>query len=348
VTTVNTKKLVLARVAELAGVSAPTVSKVINGRYSVAAETRARVQAALDHLGYESPSQRRIQPQGPTMVDLVIDGTNSQYALEILTGILDYSAEVECEVTVRNMTEARLQRADHDALAERMRASARKGLILAATVVTPQLIEPYRRRNLPVVVIDPRNVPPSGCVAVGASNWAGGKSATAHLLDLGHERIAFIGGPEDVEQSIARLHGYLAALRSRGISARNEYILAGEFGRVFGAEGARRLLDLPEPPTAIFAVCDFTALGVLEECRRRGLSVPDELSVVGFDGLALVEQTIPRLTSVSQPLKEMGRAALRSLLHLAHGQPLDSDYVEFATELVVRGSTAAPLNNHLD
>ena len=336
------KKPVLATVAALAGVSAPTVSKVLNGRDDVAAHTRARVQDALDKLGYESPVQRRARSTGPAMVDLVIDAVTNDYSLEVLTGILDYAAVAGVEVVLGNMTPGKLRGANHEEWAQRMAESGRKGLILVTSEVTSKQLEAFSRRNIPVVIIDPLNPPNKGIVSVGATNWAGGKAATEHLLDLGHSRVAYLGGPVAAECSVARQHGYLAALMARGIPTRPEYMLAGAFAHEFGVAGARTLLALPEPPTAIFAGSDATALGVLEEARRQGLRIPADLSLVGFDGTKLTEQTLPRLTSVAQPLKEMGRAALRSVLRLANGEVLESAHVELATELVVRDSTAAP------
>ncbi|WP_104086344.1 LacI family DNA-binding transcriptional regulator [Arthrobacter sp. GMC3] len=335
-------KPVLATVAALAGVSAPTVSKVINGRDDVAADTRARVQAALAELGYESPAQRRTRSSGPAMVDLVIDGMNTQYSMEILTGILDFAASEDVDVVVGNVTPAKLHRANHEEWAQRMVESGRTGLILVTSEMTDKQLDSFRRRNIPVVVIDPLNPPRSGYISVGATNWAGGKAATEHLIALGHRRIAFLGGPAAAECSVARLHGYLAALMSHGITSRPDYVLTGEFNQHFGRAGTSELLALEEPPTAIFAASDATALGVLEEARRLGLRIPEDLSLVGFDGTPLTEQTLPRLTSVAQPLQEMGRAALRAVLRLAKDESLDSPHMELATELVVRDSTAPP------
>ncbi|AIX99652.1 Transcriptional regulator, LacI family [Arthrobacter sp. PAMC 25486] len=332
----------LATVAALAGVSAPTVSKVINGRDDVAAGTRARVQEALDRLGYESPVQRRARSSGPAMVDLVIDGVNTHYSQEVLTGILDYAATAGVEVVLGNMTPGKLRSTNHEQWAQHMLERGRQGLVLVTSEVTDKQLDSFSRRNIPVVVIDPLNPPHSGIVSVGATNWAGGKVATEHLLALGHRRIAYLGGPEAAECSVARQHGYLAALMGHGVPARPDYMLAGEFYHQFGVRGTKQLMALAEPPTAIFAGSDTIALGVLEEARRQGLRIPEDLSLVGFDGTNLTEQTLPRLTSVAQPLKEMGRAALRSVLRLAGGEVLDSQHVELATELVVRDSTAAP------
>ncbi len=336
-------KPVLATVAALAGVSAPTVSKVINGRDDVAAQTRARVQEALEQLGYESPVQRRARFSGPPMVDLVIDGINNSYSQEVLTGILEYAASEGIEIVLSSVAPKRLHDANHEEWAQRMVESGRKGLILVTSEVTTRELDFFKRRDIPVAVVDPLNPPHSGFVSVGATNWAGGRAATEHLLKLGHRRIAFLGGPEAAECSVARLHGYLAALMSHGVEARPEYILAGAFTRDFGIVGTQQVLDLPEAPTAIFAASDLTALGVLDEARHRGVKVPRDMSLVGFDGTPLAEQAQPRLTSVAQPLKEMGRAALRSVIQLANGEGIDSLHVELATELVIRDSTSPPI-----
>ncbi|MCP2030741.1 LacI family transcriptional regulator [Okibacterium sp. HSC-33S16] len=337
----SSAKPVLATVAALAGVSTPTVSKVINGRDDVAESTRLRVQSALDELGYRSPAQRRSRLTGPAMVDLVIGVHDGAYSMEILHGILDYAANGEVDVVVSSHTPNKLARVDHEDWAQRMQESGRTGIIFVTSEVTSAQVLAFSRRGIAVMVIDPLNSPPSGDFAsVGATNWAGGKAATEHLLALDHERIAFFGGPAAAECSVARLHGYLAALMSRGIAARSDYITDGAFTRESGAEATRRVLSLPEPPTAIFAASDTIALGVLEVARERGLRVPDDLSLVGFDGTPLAEQTLPRLTSVAQPLQEMGRAALRGVLRLSHGEQLDATHMELATELVVRDSTA--------
>lgn len=332
----------LADVATLAGVSAPTVSKVINGRDDVAAATRQRVQDALAALGYESPSQRRVQAPGPGLVDLVFDRLDTSYSLDVLRGMVEYAAEQQVEVVVSTMSAEKLRSRNHEQWAQRLSDSGRRGLICITSEVTAAQIRSFERRGIPVVVIDPLNPPRSGLVSVGATNWAGAKAAVEHLIGLGHRRIAFLGGPDAAECSVARLHGYLAAMMSHDLPVEPGYVLPGTFRRDSGVGRAQALLSLPEPPTAIFAASDTIALGVLEEARNRGLHIPEDLSLVGFDGTDITEQSVPRLTSVAQPLQEMGRAALRSVLRLANGEVLESHHVELATELVVRESTAPP------
>ncbi len=337
-----TAKVNLGDVAALAGVSAPTVSKVINGRDDVAEATRARVQEALGKLGYESPAQRRSRSTGPALVELVFHGLHSSYSLEVMAGIVESAAEEGVEIVLSSVKPAKLRHVDHEKWAQRLAESGRRGLILVTSEVTAGQLRSFRQRNIPVVVIDPLSPPDSGYVSVGATNWAGGKAATEHLIALGHGKIAFLGGPETVECSVARLHGYLAALRANNVPANPDYVLPGRFNRESGISGARQLLALDDPPSAIFAANDVIALGVLDEARQQGIRVPEQLSLVGFDGTDLTEQSVPRLTSVAQPLQEMGWAALRTVLRLAKGETLESSHVELATRLVVRDSTAPP------
>ena len=176
--------------------------------------------------------------------------------------------------------------------------------------------------------------------SVGSTNFAGGLAATQHLLSLGHRRIAYIGGPAAAACNQARLHGYRAAMEAEGVPVLPDYVQTGHFRYKYGLVAAATLLDLPEAPTAIFAGSDETALGVMEAARGRGLLIPEDLSIVGFDDTQLAPRASPPLTTVRQPLREMGRVALHTALRLAAGEKIDSHHVELATELVVRDSTA--------
>jgi LacI family transcriptional regulator len=221
-----------------------------------------------------------------------------------------------------------------------LRDRASDGVILVTSVLEPVLHEELRRLNVPIVVVDPAGSPPLEAPTVGATNWAGGMAATEHLLSLGHRRIGFIAGPPRLLCSRARLDGYRAALEGAGIPVDDTLITPGDFYHAAGSTGASTLLDLPEPPTAIFAASDQMALGAIEALRRRGLRVPEDMSVVGFDDLPEVRWLSPPLTTVRQPLTEMGMVAARTVLRLARGEELDSPRLELATELVVRASTA--------
>jgi len=336
-------KATLAAVALEVGVSTPTVSKVVNGREDVAPETRARVLTALEQAGYQSPVQRRSAAKTGTVVEVVVDVLTSAYTAEVLEGILHFAAAEDVEVLLVSVSgRAGPSGPSAERRAQRMVDEGRAGMIVVTSAFSETQMHAFRRRRIPVVVIDPLNPPPADVVSVGATNWAGGKAATEYLLELGHRHIAFIGGIETAECNQARLHGYMAALSAHGVRLNPQYVFSGgRFSRDSGVAGLRSLLQLDEMPTAIFAASDSIALGVLSEAAHHGIRVPEDISLIGFDGTIQGEESVPPLTSVSQPLEEMGRAALRALLRQARGEVLDSHRVELATHVVVRESTTA-------
>jgi LacI family transcriptional regulator len=174
---------------------------------------------------------------------------------------------------------------------------------------------------------------------VGATNWAGGLAATEHLLSFRHRRIAAIAGPEDYLCSRARIDGYRSALERAGLEFDPALVRHGDFYHEGGFRRGVELLDLPDRPTAIFAGSDQQALGVYEAARQQGLRIPQDLSVVGFDDLPVARWVSPPLTTVRQPLAEMGRAAAQMLGEIIEDRPLRSRRVELSTELIMREST---------
>ena len=196
--------------------------------------------------------------------------------------------------------------------------------------------------GLPLVVIDPMNVPSPDIVSVGSTNFRGGQAAGRHLVDLGHQRIAYLGGRASAECSQARLAGFRSALEEAVVELPEEYVHStDDFLYENGLHGAPRLLTLAQRPTAIFAASDELACGAIEAARSAGISVPHDVSIVGFDDTEIARIASPPLTTVRQPLQEMGAVALRTALRLVAGERIDSNHVELATELVVRASTAA-------
>lgn len=332
-------KPTLDNIARLAGVSTPTVSKVLNGRSDVAEDTRERVLSVSKELNYRSPTQRRAAP-GNLTIELVLDSVTSAYCTEVLNGVLKYASEADVDVVVSSTGADMPSRISPEQHAQRMIDHGRSGMLVVTSAFREAQLRAFQRRNLPVVVIDPMNPPGSKVISVGATNWAGGKSATQHLVDLGHRRIAYVGGVEKSECNQARLHGYMSTLLTEGIEMNPDYVVHGQFRPEHGTATARRLFALDQPPTAIFAASDAIAIGILGEARREGLHVPTDLSLVGFDDTYLAEQSVPKLTSVSQPLQEMGASALRSLLRQIKGETAGSRRVELATSLHVRESTA--------
>jgi LacI family transcriptional regulator len=334
----------LASIAASAGVSVSTVSKVLNGRTDVGPETRARVEALLAQLEYvgrraDSGARSNQQP----IVELVFHGRLVAYALEVLQGVLETAAELGVAVVVSQRP--RQPGAGVDAPADwvrRLTAARRTAVVDVVDDVLAGDLTALSRARLPLVVIDPLNLPRAQMTSVGATNFAGGVAATQHLLSLGHRQVAYLGGVTGTSVNQARMHGYLAAMGSEGVPVPEDYLRSANFHYQDGLVEGLALLDLPERPTAVFVASDESAAGMLEAARTRGLQVPRDLSIVGFDDTQVARLTSPPLTTVRQPLREMGAVALRTALRLAAGEKLDSHHVELATELVVRGSTAPP------
>ncbi|MFE2427256.1 LacI family DNA-binding transcriptional regulator [Streptomyces sp. NPDC059373] len=330
------RKVTITAIAAAAGVSVPTVSRVVNGRSDVAPETRAKVEDLLRQHGY----RRRTTTPGDraALLDLVFNDLDSPWAVEIIRGVEDV-AHAAGFGTVVSAIHGRAGSARQ--WMKNLRDRASDGVILVLSVLEPVLHEELRRLNVPIVVVDPAGSPALDVPTIGATNWAGGMAATDHLLGLGHRRIGFIAGPTRLLCSRARLDGYRAALEAAGVGVDDGLVMQGDFYHEGGFTACGRLMDLAEPPTAIFASSDQMALGAIEALRRRGLRVPEDVSVVGFDDLPEVRWCAPPLTTVRQPLVEMGKLAARTVLRQARGEEIDSPRLELATELVIRASTAA-------
>ncbi|HEY3502016.1 MAG TPA: LacI family DNA-binding transcriptional regulator [Actinocatenispora sp.] len=333
----NAKRTTLASVARSAGVSIATVSKVVNGRADVAPHTRSRIQQLLHQHDYVAPAQRRAEtPQRPT-IELQFAGELTSYSAEALQGVMDAAADLGVSVVV--------SKPDHGPRwARDLVLAGRSALIAVTSVYTAAHLNALDRAGLPLVVLDPLHLPHSRVTSVGATNFAGGLAATQHLLSLGHRRIAYIGGPAIAACNQARMHGYRAAMEAEDARIPPTYVRSGEFNYQSGQHVAAALLDLAEPPTAVFAGNDEIALGIIETARSRGLRIPEDLSIVGFDDTLLARMAAPPLTTVRQPLREMGAVALRTALRLANGEKVESHHVELATDLVVRDSTAPAPN----
>jgi LacI family transcriptional regulator len=334
---IRERRTTLAAIAAEAGVSLPTVSKVVNGRPDVAPATRARVERLLDEHHYSRGGTRRSRRSG--LVDLVFAGLDSPWAVEILRGVEEWGAIHSTGVAVSSVRHGNARPASWTSA---LASHDTDGVILVTSELTHAQLGQLRNAGIPLVVVDPVNPPPADLASVGATNWAGGLAATEHLLGLGHHRIAAIAGPGDYLCSRARIDGYRSAIERAGIAYDSSMVRHGDFQHEGGFTCGGQLLDLAERPTAIFAGSDQQAFGVYEAARQRGLRVPQDLSVVGFDDLPVSRWVSPPLTTVRQPLAEMGRAAAQMLGDLIEGLPLRSTRVELSTELIVRESTTEP------
>jgi LacI family transcriptional regulator len=264
--------------------------------------------------------------------------------MEILSGVLDVATEVGVAVAV-SVRPCQLAGADVERPAAWVRHLAtvgRQAVIDVVDDIRHGDLSALSRARVPLVVIDPLTLPRRQVTSVGATNFAGGVAATEHLLTLGHRRIAYMGTGVNFAYNQARMHGYRAALEAGGVEVPDGYVRNGSSRYQAGVAGGGILLDLHQRPTAIVAATDEVAAGVIEAARARVLRVPEDLSIVGFDDTDVARLLSPPLTTIRQPLREMGRVALRTALRLADGEQLDSHHVELATELIVRRSTAPP------
>ncbi|GGK90261.1 LacI family transcriptional regulator [Sphaerisporangium melleum] len=331
------RRVTIALIAEEAGVSVPTVSKVVNGRPEVAPETRRRVERLLHEHGYR---RRTGQGDGPVgLIDLVFAEIESPWAMEIIRGAETAAREADAAVVVSVLHTHSGPGRDW---LDRIAARRTDGVVLVASRLTRRQHGQLLARSIPFVIVDPEGEPAPDVASVGATNWHGGLAATRHLLELGHRRIGMIGGPAEMLCSRARIDGYRAALETAGLPVDPELIRYGDFLVDSGHKHGKAFLELPDPPTAIFAGSDMQAFGVFEAVRRAGLRVPDDLSVVGFDDLPLARSAWPPLTTVRQPLEEMAALATRMALEISRGDSLETRRVELATDLLVRDSTGAP------
>jgi DNA-binding LacI/PurR family transcriptional regulator len=324
----------VAEVARLAGVSAPTVSKVLNGRTGVATGTRRRVEAVLREHGYQRPDA--VPPAA--ILEVAFHALEGHLAVEIMRGVERVAREHELAV---GFVELSGRSGSERSWVDEVLARRPAGVIVVYSDHTAQQQAQLAASGIPLVALDPTGQPLHSTPSVGATNWSGGLSATQHLLELGHRRIAIITGPTGYLCARARLDGYRAAMDAARVPVDERLVRVGRFcvedGLTLGAD----LLRLPDPPTAVFCGNDLQAIGVYEAARGAGVAIPRQLSVVGFDDIEYAGWCGPPLTTVRQPLAEMGAAAANLALALAAGQRPAQTRIELATTLILRGSTAA-------
>ncbi|WP_062079376.1 LacI family DNA-binding transcriptional regulator [Demequina globuliformis] len=325
------RRVKLSDVAQRAGVSVATVSKVVNGRYGVSKETVAAVQQVIDELGYAgnlSASSLRAQQ---THVLGVLVADFEPFSAELLKGAARAAHGSGYEV---------LSHSGGDRHGWERRSLSRLGgtLIDGAVIVTPTVLD--TEDIVPVVAIDP-HYGPNRLPTIDVDNFEGAERATDYLLGLGHRRIAFLGGRNELDSSHLREAGYRHAHAEAGVEVDASLIIETRYAPELAAEATRELLSLPEPPTAIQGANDLTALAAMEVATEMGFDVPGDLSIMGFDDIPEAGLATPALTTVRQPLQAMGAAAMRMLLDRIEGREHDA-HVRLATELIERASCARP------
>jgi LacI family transcriptional regulator len=327
-------------VARTAGVSIATVSRVMNGRPDVAAATRERVQGAVRELGFSTNRSARSLVGGRTfLVGIMLPLVEAEYFSRIVAGAADELYDHDLQVVLAPTLHLRDRSAT---LLARLAGGMTDGALLILPEESSEALRRLARTGYPFVVIDPLEPLDEDVPSVSATNALGGRAATEHLLALGHRRIGAITGIPEWLASVERLNGYRAALASAGVVPDSALVVESDWAVEGGEAAAALLLDLPDPPTAVFAFNDNMAIGALRAARARGLRVPADFSVVGFDDSEQATTATPGLTTVRQPVAAMGRIAVSLLLRLLEHRRGEELSIELQTRLIVRDSTAAP------
>ena len=324
--------MTIAHIAETAGVSAPTVSKVLNGRSGVSEQTRARVEELIEQYGYRKPP-----PKGNDILELVFHELAGMQAVEIIRAVEQAARKHRFGVVISESGPGQSAGLVHDLVERRPRA------VLAVARLSETERDLLRTRGVPFLILDPVTELPDDVPFVGATDFRGGQLAARHLLKLGHRRVAVISAPEHLPCR-ARLAGFQSAMQAAGLPSEPELAIDAALTREGGHAAGAALLapGAADRPTAVFASSDLQALGVYRAAREAGLRVPEDLSVVGFDDLPVGAWVDPPLTTVHRPLAEMAAAATELALNLGRGERPPQIGVEMATTLTVRESTAPP------
>jgi LacI family transcriptional regulator len=333
----NKRSITIHDVASAAGVSVSTVSRVLNDKDDIAPETYERIKTIIGEMGYTSSlAARSMRSRRTNVIGLIMPDAGEPFPIEVMKGVNRAIAALDYDLIIYTCGDVRKHyTADREIkFVSLLNNSITDGVV----VITPAAT--HFITNAPVVAVDP-HYEATEYPAVISTNREGATEAMNYLIELGHRRIGFIGGRDDLVSANRRLRGYQDSLAQAGIPIDPDLIVQGDFTASAGLRCARQLLNLPVPPTAIFAANDQSALGAYQAAQEAGLSIPGDLSVVGFDNIPEAAQADPGLTTVDQSIQEMGRIAIQMLVKLIEGEPLESKIIKTSTRLVIRDSCRA-------
>ncbi|MDO6407163.1 LacI family DNA-binding transcriptional regulator [Pantoea phytobeneficialis] len=329
------KRVLLSDVAQLAGLSKATVSRYLNHSLVLPQDTVTRIENAIRQLDYRGNSlARRLSKGGSETLGLVLpDITNpffaeladaaeeaaSQHGYSLVLCITRNNPDKECQF-IRWLDTCQVD-----------------GLLFTTNRPDNGLLRKEVQRQQRIVLLD-EDIPGSSVPKVFADNVQGGKLATEQLIAAGHRHIAFVGGPDALMSVRERYQGFCAAMQQAGLEVVPEWVLFGKYERSFGAQALHHFFAAEQRPTAVFAASDYLVLGLLDGLREQGLRAPDALSLVGFDDASYAEFTQPRISTIRQPAREMGRAAVEQMLALLHGDLPAAQETRFPVEWIARDS----------
>lgn len=332
----NRNALTIRDVAEACGVSISTVSRVLNDKDDVSAETYEKVRRVIAEMGYTSSlAATSMRSRHTNVIGVLVVDLGDPFSLELFKGIgkAIYGTEYDLIVYSSGRVAATTQSGWERWHLSRLDGSITDGMLVVTpttedlTVVSPLVaIDPHEHNVFPAVI---------------SANREGAMAVMEYLIGLGHRRIGFITGRQGLVSSNRRQQGYIEALEQAGLPVDPALIQPGDYTRETGFRCAQQLFSLPNPPTAIFAANDQSALGVIDAASAAGLHIPGDLSVVGFDNTPQAMRSVPGLTTVDQSVSEMGFIATTMLIKLMQGKPLDESVCKVPTQLVIRDSCRA-------
>lgn len=326
-------------VAESAGVSTATVSHVINGTRFVQKETKQAVLSAMQSLGYQPNSIARSLRSGETKtIGLVVPDASNPFFADISRRIENIGYENGYSVILCNSDNDLKKQRDY---VSTLISKQVDGVFFISAGDSRDDLQRLLESGIPVVIAD-RNMPLELADIVLLDNEEAGYRATEHLIHLGHRRIGCITGPTDISPSMHRVSGFQRALDEYGLTFDKQLVLPGDFSIQSGIRAMGELLDLDPPPTAVFALNDMMAIGAISAAHRKGLQVPEDHSVIGFDDIELASAVEPALTTMAQPLQEIAQKATYRLLEKMNtvGDDWQNEKYVLQATLVVRESTA--------
>ena len=324
--------ITISDVAKAAGVSVSTVSRVLNGKIDVAYDTQNKIQEVIEQMGYTSSlAARSMRGRKTNLVGMVMPDIAYPFAIEVMKGVNRAIAESEYDLLVYTTGDVRKHgTAYHEQQYVSLLGNSITDGVLVVAPATADFVS-----DVPIVSVDPLTINPN-YPSIHATNYQGAVAAMEYILSLGHQRIGFISGRAELQSAARRIKGYHDALEQAGVPVDETLIANGDYTTETAIKCARQLLSLANPPTAIFAANDQSAIGVYAAAKEMGVTIPDDLSVVGFDNIP--DAAYLDLTTVDQFISEMGYLATKMLINLINDIPLEARIHKMQTQLIVRGS----------
>ena len=332
-----TSNVTLHDVAARAGVSTMTASRALSGEGAVSHRSKDKVMAAADALDYvPNVSARVMRGARSNVLGVMLNDLTSAHLNAIVLEISKAVRSHNRDLVIYNMFYT--NEAPREGSSVNLLGGVCDGFLVLQGI-TDSLLRVLEKNAKPIVLVNFWRAPTSLPV-VRADNFVSARDAVRHLLELGHKRIAYIGGTQNSGQNNQRLQGYMAALAEQGIEPAPQWLETGNFSHQSGLEAAKRLLNLRERPSAIFAASDRVAFGVMEAARAAGLRLPEDLSIVGYDDIEAAALADPPLTTIRPPLQRLAEAAVQELIARIENSPQQHSCIELPSQVMIRASTA--------